>query len=113
MSSLHESALEAAADAIAELVPNESAELEANGQDRLARINEASAAVSAYLSALRVTTRDELDALPEDAVILDRFGDVSQRRGGLWCAYETAPVGDDFMQRCLPALVLRIPEAAS
>ena len=56
-----------------------------------------------------ITTREELEALGAGAVILDNFGDVSQRRGGEWCSYETHPATDRAVSKYLPATVLWEP----
>jgi hypothetical protein len=58
------------------------------------------------MNARTITTREELEALPDGGVILDKFGDVSQRRGGEWCSYETAPATDREVTKWLPATVL-------
>lgn len=39
-----------------------------------------------------VRTATELEALPEMSVVIDGNDDVSQKRGGLWCGYEAAPL---------------------
>lgn len=39
-----------------------------------------------------VRTATELEALPEMSVVIDGNYDVSQKRGGLWCGYEAAPL---------------------
>lgn len=41
----------------------------------------------------------EIDALPNMSVLVDRDGDVWQYRGGLWCSYETARHGSEFIAR--------------
>ena len=56
-----------------------------------------------------ITTREELESLGAGAVILDTFGDVSQRRGGEWCSYETHPATDRQVSKYLPATVLWEP----
>lgn len=53
-----------------------------------------------------ITTRKELEALPNGAVILDKFGEVSQRRYGTWCGYEAEPAMDKLAAKRLPATVL-------
>lgn len=58
-----------------------------------------------------VSTETELAALPDGAVILDREGDVTQRRGGGWCGYETNRMSDHYMGRFLPAAILHIPQS--
>ena len=64
---------------------------------------------AAYREARTITTREQLDALPEHAVILDREGDVSQLRGAQWCGYETIPLAPSRMAKYLPAFVLWMP----
>lgn len=53
-------------------------------------------------------TKAEVNALPERTVIQDRYGDVLQLRGGVWCGYETAPLEPDWVYRKLqPITILR------
>lgn len=59
-----------------------------------------------------IKTLPELLDLPEGAVILDSAGDVAQLRGGLWCAYETAPMTLGRMAKYLPAKLLHTPKEA-
>lgn len=59
-----------------------------------------------------ITTAEELVALAEGAVILDADGDVSQRRGGEWCGYETAALSDVRVRKYLPATVLHMGGAS-
>lgn len=37
-------------------------------------------------------TAKDLDALPELARVTDAYGDVSEKRNGLWHSFETAPL---------------------
>lgn len=53
-----------------------------------------------------ITTEAELAELPNTAVIRDKYGDVSERRSGMWCSHETAPLSDHQMAKYLPAKVL-------
>ena len=71
-------------------------------------LDEIAAAVLAagYQSQRTLTTREEVEALTEGAVIIDSTGDVAQRRDGLWCSYETSPMNDHRMAKYLPATVL-------
>lgn len=62
-----------------------------------------------YYRPRTITTLDELDALPDGAVILDEDNDVSRRRGGLWCGHETAALTSVRMAKFLPAAVLLEP----
>lgn len=58
-----------------------------------------------------ITTADELLALPEASVVLDHEGDVSQKRDGLWCGYETAPINSNKLARLAsPFTVLSEPK---
>lgn len=54
-----------------------------------------------------ITTLAELEELPNGSVIRDRMGDVSERRGGRWCAYETATMKSEWLRKYLPATVLK------
>jgi hypothetical protein len=47
----------------------------------------------------RITTADELLALPEGSVVIDREGDVSQKRDSLWCGYEMAPISSQKLTK--------------
>jgi hypothetical protein len=59
-----------------------------------------------------INSADELLALPEASVVLDYEGDVSQKRDGLWCGYETAPLNSNKLARIAgPFTVLHEPEA--
>lgn len=53
----------------------------------------------AELTPRTVATAEELRSLPEGAMVIDREGDVSQKRGGLWCGYETAPLNSNRLAR--------------
>lgn len=53
-----------------------------------------------------VLTRDELEDLPDGTVIMDVMEDVTQKRGGLWCSFETAPMTDSIMAHSLPARIM-------
>lgn len=59
-----------------------------------------------YRKPRTVTTVEELAALPNAAVIRDRARDVAEKRGGLWCQYETSDMTDKQMAKFLPATVL-------
>ena len=45
-----------------------------------------------YRKTSTIATTSDLLALPEGSVVIDREGDVSQKRDNLWCGYEMAPV---------------------
>lgn len=53
-----------------------------------------------------ITSVEELEDAPDGTVIMDRMEDVAQKRGGLWCLFETAPLTDRLMGRSLPARIL-------
>lgn len=53
-----------------------------------------------------VESVEELDALPDMAVIIDRYGDVLQYRDGLWCGYESRPFGSEWVWRKFAPLTL-------
>ena len=59
-----------------------------------------------------VTTVSELDALPDKAVVRDSSGDVAEKRGSVWCAFETAPMTNHRLAKYAPILVLHEPEAS-
>lgn len=59
-----------------------------------------------YRKPRTITTVKELVALPNSAVIRDRAKDVAEKRGGLWCQYETSDMTDSQMAKFLPATVL-------
>lgn len=71
----------------------------------------AATAITAYLAAAQpvVETVQGLIALGDGAVIRDKYGDVSEKRGGLWCGYETAPCDAHRMSKSLPARVIWRP----
>jgi hypothetical protein len=52
-------------------------------------------------------TVEDIEALPEGSVVVDRHDDVWQRRGGLWCSHETAAVDDRRLAKWAPLTVLR------
>jgi hypothetical protein len=59
-----------------------------------------------YRKPRTITTREEVEALWDGSVVSDSAGDVSEKRGGLWCSYETAPMSDSRLAKYLPATVL-------
>jgi len=59
-----------------------------------------------YRKPREVNTIEELEALPDLAVIFDKFGDVSQKRGDLWCGYESASLTSNRVSKYTPAVVL-------
>lgn len=46
-----------------------------------------------------IETADELLALPEGAVVIDNDGDVSQKRGKMWCGHETSGLSSNRLAR--------------
>lgn len=67
-----------------------------------------------YVKPRIINSREELDGLPEESVVIDYEGDVSQKRGGLWCGYETAPLNSTRLARIAgPFTVLYEPEPTS
>jgi hypothetical protein len=66
-----------------------------------------------YRKPRTVTTRDEVLALHEGAVLLDSAGDVAQLRGGLWCGYEASPMSPSRQAKYIPATVLHEGEDRS
>lgn len=53
-----------------------------------------------------ILTAEQLDALPEGAQVIDRYGDVSTKRDGLWRSFETAPMWSAKVAKWLPRLLL-------
>lgn len=51
----------------------------------------------------------ELDALPDLSVVIDKHDDVSQKRGGQWCGYETADCPSQRIAKYGPLTVLFTP----
>ncbi|AYN57468.1 hypothetical protein HOU47_gp62 [Arthrobacter phage Constance] len=65
-----------------------------------------------YRKPHQITTADELLALPEESVVLDAEGDVSQKRDGLWCGYDTAAINSNKLARLgSPFIVLQVGSA--
>ncbi|MEH6806291.1 MAG: hypothetical protein V7697_24985 [Rhodococcus erythropolis] len=60
-----------------------------------------------------VTTEAELDALPNMTVVMDNCEDVSQKRGGQWCGYETADLASKQIAKYGPLTVIFTPEATA
>jgi len=63
-----------------------------------------------YRKPRTITTREELQALIEGAVIIDSAGDVAELRGGYWCGYETAAMSVHRQGKYLPATVIHEPQ---
>jgi len=62
------------------------------------------------VAAVEPESAEQLDALPNKTVILDRFGDVLQYRDGLWCSYETKAFGSEWVWRKFaPLTVIHLP----
>ena len=57
-----------------------------------------------------VSTVEELDALPNLSVIIDSYQDVSQKRCGEWCSYETAEMTSKHLLKYAPLTVLYTPK---
>lgn len=89
-------------EAAAEAVP---------GEHWRTAMDDARATVRAYLAVTQpvVETVQGLIALGDGVVIRDKYGDVSEKRGGLWCGYETAPCDAHRMSKFLPARVIWRP----
>ena len=56
-----------------------------------------------------VNSAAELDALPNMTVVMDNCDDVSQKRGGQWCGYETADLTSKQIAKYGPLTVLFTP----
>lgn len=59
-----------------------------------------------------VNNAAELDALPNMTVVMDNCDDVSQKRGGQWCGYETADLTSKQIAKYGPLTVLFTPGEA-
>jgi len=64
-----------------------------------------------YRKPRTITTAEELEALPEGSVVRDFMDDVAEKRGGVWCGYETEPMNNRRLAKYLPGTVLHEPEA--
>ncbi|KSU80764.1 hypothetical protein [Rhodococcus qingshengii] len=60
-----------------------------------------------------VTSEAELDELPDLSVVIDKHDDVSQKRGGQWCGYETADCTSQRIAKYGPLTILFTPEATA
>jgi len=59
-----------------------------------------------------LATAAELEALPDRAAVVDKFGDVLHFRGGLWCSYESRPMNSEYVAgKYGPVTVFYTPEA--
>ncbi|MFE3229313.1 hypothetical protein [Nocardia sp. NPDC059228] len=54
------------------------------------------------------TAVEQLEALPPLTIVVDRDGDVWQRRGEVWCSYETAPCTSSRLLKYKPVAVVRV-----
>jgi hypothetical protein len=54
---------------------------------------------------INILTAEQLDALPEGAQVIDRYGDVSTKRDGLWHSYETAPMWSAKVAKWQPRMM--------
>jgi hypothetical protein len=60
-----------------------------------------------YRKTRTITTDEGLFNLPDGSVVIDREGDVSQKRDSLWCGYEMAPISSQkFAKVTAPFTVL-------
>jgi hypothetical protein len=72
----------------------------------------ADALEAATVRTVELATAAEMEALPDRAAVIDKFGDVLHFRGGLWCSYEAQPMGSEWVARkCGPVTVFYTPEA--
>jgi hypothetical protein len=63
------------------------------------------------MSNYTVSTVEALEALPDLTVVIDKHGDVSQKRGsGEWCTYESAPMTSRRLAKYGPVTVLYTPQ---
>lgn len=56
-----------------------------------------------------VNSAAELDGLPDLSIVIDKHDDVSQKRGGRWCGYETADLTSKQIAKYEPITVLFTP----
>jgi len=89
-------------DALALPKPGEKAMDSLRVADRLA--------AAGYSKPRTITTREEVEALPDGSVILDSAGDVANLRDGFWFSYETSPMTHHRMAKYTPATVLYTPK---
>lgn len=64
-----------------------------------------------YRKPRTITTKQEVEALPDGSVIRDGAGDVTEKRGGVWCSYETAPMTGRQLAKYMPIEVLWEPQS--
>lgn len=57
-----------------------------------------------------ILTAEQLDALPEGAQVIDRFGDVFTKRDRLWHSYETAVMWSAKVAKWQPRLARGVSE---
>lgn len=53
----------------------------------------------------------DLEAMPDMSVVMDESGDVWQKRGGVWCSYETSDHTSTRLARFGPFRILHIGKA--
>lgn len=73
---------------------------------------QAEAAVTAYLDVTHpiVETAEELEGLKVGTVVVDKYGDVCEKRSGWWIRYEPGLIDTASMVYALPARVIWRPQ---
>lgn len=64
-----------------------------------------------YRKPYTATTKEEIEALTDGSIIRDSAGDVAEKRGGVWCSYETAPMSNERLAKYTPITVLHEGES--
>ena len=115
MTTLDPRALEAAARVVAhqnsEILGHDTwGELEDEQRDCLR--SEAAEIVTAYLAVTQPTveTAEGLEGLPVGTVVVDKYGDVCEKRSGWWIRYEPGLIDTASMVYALPARVIWRPQ---
>lgn len=88
-------------------------DLDGDQQDALR--GEVSDIITAYLAVTRpvVTTVEELVELPVRTVVVDKYGDVCEKRRGWWIRYEPGLINTASMAYSLPARVIWRPHESA
>ena len=72
---------------------------------------QAEAAITTYLAVTQPTveTAEGLEGLPVGTVVVDKYGDVCEKRSGWWIRYEPGLIDTASMVYALPARVIWRP----
>ena len=106
MSDLDPRALEAAAEAVGRHIHYSR---QSHNCHRCRRTAES--AITAYLAVTQPTveTAEGLEGLPVGTVVVDKYGDVCEKRSGWWIRYEPGLIDTASMVYALPARVIWRP----